>query len=163
MAEGIGCAICGNAQVSRRIDLTDSDVNAKDIGDYEVRGVLRGVLLCSGCITKRGIASLLNLHMGTRLTRGCVVQCGDNPPRHLRWTLPGGARMWTKTTCPCCHGRATLQLIGDVIELPESALRRGLREAFALLAWWRDDDDYDEEEAPGEPTPAAIEDGGVIY
>lgn len=160
MPDGVGCALCGAAAVTRRIDLTDSDVNARDITDYEVRGVLRGVLLCPACLTNRTIGQLLNVRGGVELVRGCMVQCADVPPWHLRWALPGGTRVWRKTVCPCCGGKAQIQVISEAVERPESALRRGLREAFGLLAWWRQEDDYDAAEAENEPAIRAIEEAG---
>lgn len=150
--------MCGRPP-TRRIDLTESSLlNLRDVSDYEVRGVLRGVLICDECVRNRGIASLLNLRDGIHLVRGCMVQCADTPPRRLRWVLPGGARVWSKTICPCCHGRATVQIISDVVERPESALWRGLKDAFALLSLRRQDDDYELEEADDEP---AIEAPGI--
>lgn len=154
------CAICGG-RPSRRIDLTESEVNPNDVSDYEVRGLLRGVLICDECASRKAINGLLNLRGNVQLIRGCMVQCADRPPRHLRWVRPRGSRMWSKTICPCCHGRATVQIIADVVERPESALWRGLKDAFGLLSLRRQDDDYELEEAEETPQIAAIESGGA--
>jgi len=160
-----GCALCGRTVVSRRIDLTDSDVDARDIYDYEVRAVLRGVLLCPACITERPIGQLLSITGGIELVRGCMVQCADEPPWWLRRCLPGGARAWRKTVCPCCGGRATVQMIADVMERPPNALMEGLRAAFRLLDWRRGtwEDGYDgEEDADPAAGPGADRQGDEL-
>lgn len=162
MLDGTGCALCGATAITRRIDLTDSDVNARDIHEYDVRSVLRGVLICPACVATRPIGQLLAVRGGVELVRGCVIQCADVPPLHLKYVLPGGARVWRKTVCPCCRGRATIQLIADVVERPESALRRGIREAFALLSFRRPPDYDDDDEGGAELEAAAREPEGII-
>ena len=156
--------LCGRPAVTRRIDLTDSEVSRASVYDYEVRGVLRGVLLCSACIVEQPIGRLLSARTGIELVRGCMVQCADRPPWHLRWVLPGGARVWRKTVCPCCKGRATIQIIAEAVERPESALWRALRDAFALLSLRRPDDDdddgQDDEAAPADREHTLIIGGG---
>lgn len=151
MSQGAGCALCGRAAVSRRIDLTDSDVNARDVYDYEVRGVLRGVLICPACVAEKPIGQLLGVRGGVELVRGCMVQCADEPPWWLRRALPGGARAWRKTVCPCCGGKANIQVIADIAEHPPNAWWEGLRAAFRLLDPRRpiEEDDYDADEGAG--------------
>src|SRR5215469_16618561 len=112
---GVRCPLCNMRPASRRLDITDSDVDSRDAGEYEVRAVLRGLLLCSECINGRSAGQLLAIHNGVEIVRGCLVQCADEPPWWLRRALPGGARVWRKTVCPCCGGRATIQIIADVV------------------------------------------------
>lgn len=128
-----GCALCGRSAFTRRLDVIDADVDAQDTGDYEVRGVLRGVLLCPECLT-RPIGELLGLAGGVSLVRGCLVQCSHQPPWWLRRALPAGPRMWSKVTCPACGGRASIQVIADAVQRPRGALREGLRQALGVLS-----------------------------
>jgi hypothetical protein len=160
VTDTVGCVLCGRPAVTRRIDLTDSDVSTRDIHEYEVRSVLRGLLICSACIVEQPIGRLLAVRGGVELVRGCVVQCAYVPPWYLKYSLPGGPRVWRKAVCPCCQGRATVQIIADAVDKPESALRRGIRDAFALLSLRRpDEDDYDEDDTE---TGHASEPEGII-
>lgn len=151
-----GCALCGRSAFTRRLDVVDSDINATDIGDYNVRGVLRGVLLCPECIASRSIGQLLNLAGGVELVRGCLVQCAHRPPWWLSRALPGGPRMWSKVQCPACGGRASIQVISEAVERPRGAIWEGFRQAFGVLSWRREADYVDADNGDRGPDRAAM-------
>ena len=146
---GAKCALCPKP-AAHRIDLTFSELNPGSSSEYTVQHVLRGVLICTECQVSGTIGKVLQeAGQGVRLIRGCFVQCADEPPWYLRHVLPGGP-WWSKVICPSCHGRATVQHVGDAVERPESAWRGGLRQALEIMSFRRA---MEEEEELYDPDP----------
>lgn len=156
-----GCALCGASRAPHRVDLAYGQLDQERTGDYTVLSVLRGTLLCGDCTRTRTVADLVDYAAGhVHLIHGCLVQCIDRPPWYLRWNLPGGARVWNKTVCPTCQGRASVQIVSEAVDRPRSALREGLRQAAGILSFRRAEEEDEDSASRGhvsggsDPDPA---------
>lgn len=131
---GAGCVICGRP-AAIRVDLTVGSIDPRNPSDYAIEHLLRAVLVCGQCEQAATLGTLLReVGGGVAIVRGCLVQCNDTPPWHLRFALPGGPR-WRKVVCPSCGGRATVQHVGEVVDRPESAWRGGLRQVLEIMSF----------------------------
>lgn len=150
-----GCAMCGRP-VSHRIDLTYSEVDPKDTGSYTIQSVLRGTLVCSGCMTTKTVGELVaQAAGGVAIVRGCLVQCLDSPPWWLRRVRPSTARIWSKVICPNCKGRASVQFVGDAVERVPRLFdwAGGLGQAIRIMSWRRIEEHWDDEMDSGGSSP----------
>lgn len=129
------CALCRRPGVSERVDITFGEINPRDVSDFAVLSVVRGMLVCRDCMASRSLADVFAASgSGIGVLRGCLVQCTGRAPWWLRMSMPGGPRVWNKATCPSCGGRASVQPIWHAeADKRPGAIRQGFRDALSLF------------------------------